>query len=133
MKKVLVTGCFDILHAGHVATLQWARGQGDWLIVAVNSDDSVRRLKGEKRPVIPFLERSLVISALECVNLTVRMDEDTPERIIQYFRPAIMVKGPEFLGREQDIPCRHLVEIRIAPPLFTDHTTDIVRRLSCLK
>jgi len=92
-KIVMTNGCFDILHAGHVTYLEQARRLGDRLIVAVNTDDSVRRLKGEGRPVNPLERRMAVLAALGCVDWVVAFSEDTPERLICRVGPDVLVKG----------------------------------------
>lgn len=93
---VMTNGCFDILHAGHIQYLQAARALGDILIVAVNSDDSVRRLKGNERPVNTCEDRMKVLAALKCVDLVVEFDEDTPERLISVVLPTVLTKGGDY-------------------------------------
>ncbi|HEB97948.1 MAG TPA: D-glycero-beta-D-manno-heptose 1-phosphate adenylyltransferase, partial [Thiotrichales bacterium] len=93
-------GCFDILHAGHVGYLAEARRLGDRLIVAVNDDDSVRRLKGEGRPVNPLERRMAVLAALESVDWVVPFSEDTPERLICEVQPDVLVKGGDYRPEE---------------------------------
>ena len=93
---VMTNGCFDILHAGHVAYLQEARRLGDRLIVAVNDDDSVRRLKGATRPINPLDHRMAVLAALQCVDWVAPFTEDTPERLICRVRPDYLVKGGDY-------------------------------------
>ncbi|SUB83618.1 Bifunctional protein hldE [Pragia fontium] len=95
-KVVMTNGCFDILHAGHVSYLANARKLGDRLIVAVNSDASTRRLKGETRPVNPLAQRMIVLSALESVDWVVSFDEDTPQRLIADILPDLLVKGGDY-------------------------------------
>lgn len=95
-KIVMTNGCFDILHAGHVEYLQRARALGDRLIVAVNSDNSVRRLKGKARPVVPLDSRMKLLSALACVDWVIAFDEDTPENLINTLLPDILVKGDDY-------------------------------------
>ncbi|MDI6854118.1 MAG: D-glycero-beta-D-manno-heptose 1-phosphate adenylyltransferase [Deltaproteobacteria bacterium] len=106
-KKVVFTnGCFDLLHVGHVQYLEEARSLGDALIVAVNTDDSVRRLsKGSGRPVNPEADRARVLAALACVDRVVLFPEDTPREIIAELQPDVLVKGgdyrlEEIVGRE---------------------------------
>src|SRR5690606_32691213 len=89
-------GCFDWLHAGHLKTLETARGLGDVLVVGVNSDASVRRLKGPERPVVPQEQRALMVAALECVDFVVIFDDLTAERLVRTLRPAWYVKGGEY-------------------------------------
>lgn len=95
-KVVMTNGCFDILHAGHVSYLANARKLGDRLIVAVNSDASTRRLKGETRPVNPLEQRMIVLSALEAVDWVVPFEEDTPQRLIAEVLPDLLVKGGDY-------------------------------------
>ncbi len=90
---VMTNGCFDILHAGHVTYLQQAREQGDRLIVAVNVDETVRKLKGEDRPVNPLEHRMRMLAALECVDWVLPFEEETPTRLICEVLPDILVKG----------------------------------------
>ncbi|WP_394129190.1 bifunctional D-glycero-beta-D-manno-heptose-7-phosphate kinase/D-glycero-beta-D-manno-heptose 1-phosphate adenylyltransferase HldE [Shewanella maritima] len=95
-RVVMTNGCFDILHAGHVSYLQEARAQGDRLIVAVNDDDSVRRLKGEGRPVNPVDRRMAVLAGLGAVDWVVPFTEDTPQRVIAKLLPDLLVKGGDY-------------------------------------
>jgi D-beta-D-heptose 7-phosphate kinase / D-beta-D-heptose 1-phosphate adenosyltransferase len=97
---VAAGGCFDLLHAGHIATLQSARSLGDFLVVCLNSDASVRRLKGPRRPLVPQADRARVLNALECVDAVVVFDEDTPVEILGRLRPHIWVKGGDYAGVE---------------------------------
>ena len=97
---IMTNGCFDILHAGHVNYLQQARELGDRLVVAVNADDSVRRLKGEDRPVNSLQQRMTVLSALECVDWVVPFSEDTPERLYCRLLPDVIVKGGDYRPEE---------------------------------
>jgi len=103
---VFTNGCFDILHAGHIRLLEQARAEGDVLVVGVNSDASVKRIKGETRPVIGEEERAEALLALECVDRVVIYDEDTPLAVINAIRPDILVKGADWaldqiVGREE--------------------------------
>ncbi|MFR2695372.1 MAG: D-glycero-beta-D-manno-heptose 1-phosphate adenylyltransferase, partial [Proteus mirabilis] len=93
---VMTNGCFDILHAGHVSYLANARKLGDRLIVAVNSDASTKRLKGESRPVNPLEQRMTVLGALGAVDWVVAFEEDTPQRLIASVLPDILVKGGDY-------------------------------------
>ena len=96
-KKVVFTnGCFDLLHAGHVKYLQKARSFGDLLVLGLNSDASVRRLKGDKRPLINEAERGHILSALDCVDYVVIFHEDTPLKLIETLKPAVLVKGGDY-------------------------------------
>ncbi|NUN08285.1 MAG: D-glycero-beta-D-manno-heptose 1-phosphate adenylyltransferase [Ignavibacteriaceae bacterium] len=96
-KKVVFTnGCFDILHAGHVDYLTKARACGDALIVGLNSDSSVRRIKGEKRPIINEEERAFLLSSLSVVDYVALFDEDTPFEIISDLIPDVLIKGADW-------------------------------------
>jgi D-beta-D-heptose 7-phosphate kinase/D-beta-D-heptose 1-phosphate adenosyltransferase len=97
---VMTNGCFDILHAGHVHYLNEARKLGDRLIVAVNTDDSVKRLKGPDRPINSTHNRMLVLDALGCVDWVVAFDEDTPNTIIDAIVPDKLVKGGDYIIEE---------------------------------
>lgn len=107
-RLVFANGCFDVLHAGHVQFLQSARREGDLLLVAVNADDSVRRLKGSSRPVNPLADRMLVLAALEAVDHVVAFDEETPEALIRETTPDVLVKGEDW--REKGVVGREWVE-----------------------
>ena len=95
-RVVFTNGCFDILHAGHVAYLEEAAKLGDRLIVAVNDDASVKRLKGPGRPVVPVAGRSRVLAGLGCVDWVVEFSEDTPESLLNLIKPDILVKGGDY-------------------------------------
>jgi len=103
-KLVFTNGCFDILHAGHVSYLQFARQQGDALVVGLNADASVRRAKGPERPIHTAAERALVLGALECVDYIIIFHEDEPAPLIGRILPDILVKGADWAhyvsGRE---------------------------------
>ena len=100
-KKVVFTnGCFDILHTGHVTYLEKARKLGDLLVVGVNSDASVRRLKGPTRPVNSQKDRARVLSSLRCVDRVVVFNEDTPEKLIRKIRPDVLVKGGDWKKKD---------------------------------
>lgn len=105
-KKVVFTnGCFDILHVGHVRYLRKAKNQGDILVIGLNTDRSVREIKGEKRPVVPEKERAEVLAALEFVDYVVLFDEPDPLRLIEALEPNVLVKGADWpksriIGRE---------------------------------
>lgn len=96
---VFTNGVFDLLHPGHVDVLAGARRQGDALIVALNSDASVRRLKGPARPVRSEAERAYVIAALEAVDAVITFQEDTPLEVIRRLRPQVLVKGGDYDAR----------------------------------
>lgn len=99
-KLVFTNGCFDIIHSGHLHTLEFARNKGDKLIAAVNSDESVKRLKGDTRPILCLSERMKLLAALDCVDFVVSFDEDTPQKLIEDLRPDVLVKGSDWMGKE---------------------------------
>jgi len=100
-KRVVFTnGCFDLLHPGHIESLETARALGDALIVGINSDASVRALKGPGRPVIPAEERAEILSSLECVDAVLIFDEPTPQRVIAALLPDVLVKGGDWPGNQ---------------------------------
>ena len=132
-KRVVFTnGCFDVLHAGHVNYLAWSREQGDALIVGLNSDASVRKLKGERRPLVPFEDRARLLLALRSVDAVVEFAERTPEVILDRIKPDVHVKSSQY--REDELPERTVVlanggEIRLAPHLPGHSTTDIIAQI----
>ena len=102
---VFTNGCFDLLHVGHIRYLQQARRMGDLLVVGINSDDSVRRLKGPSRPVQPEQDRAEILAGLESVDYVVSFDQDTPIALIDRLEPDVLVKGADWpvdqiVGRE---------------------------------
>ena len=104
-KLVFTNGCFDILHSGHVDYLSKARQFGDYLVVGLNSDFSVKNIKGEKRPIINEIERATLLDNLKCVDYVTFFNEDTPEQLITSLIPDILVKGADWdldkiVGRE---------------------------------
>ena len=132
-KKVVFTnGCFDLLHAGHVKYLQKARKIGDILVLGLNSDTSVRRLKGEKRPLIGEEERAHILAALDCIDYVVLFDEDTPLELIKLLRPYVLAKGGDYTP--ETVVGRELVESyggRVELVSFVDgkSTTNIIERV----
>ena len=132
-KRVVFTnGVFDVLHSGHVEYLAWARAQGDALIVGVNRDESVRAIKGERRPIVPFAGRARLLCALRSVDAVVGFSERTPEVTLDRIRPDIHVKSAQY--REDELPERTVVlqhggEIRLAPHLSGHSTTDVIAEI----
>jgi D-beta-D-heptose 7-phosphate kinase/D-beta-D-heptose 1-phosphate adenosyltransferase len=132
-KKIVFTnGCFDILHIGHARYLYAARELGEFLIVAVNSDSSVKTIKGPDRPVMNQAERSEMLAALECVDMVVIFDEDNPLEVIKYLMPDILVKGGDW--KEEDIIGADVVraaggEVRRIPFINGFSTSDIIKKI----
>lgn len=132
-KRVVFTnGVFDVLHAGHVSYLAWARSQGDALILGLNTDDSVRRIKGEKRPIVPFAERARVLSALRSVDAIVGFSQRTPETLLDRIAPDVHVKSAQYREDElpeRDVVLRHGGVIQLAPHIEGASTTDTIARI----
>jgi D-beta-D-heptose 7-phosphate kinase/D-beta-D-heptose 1-phosphate adenosyltransferase len=131
-RVVMTNGCFDILHPGHVRYLQEAAQLGDRLVVAVNSDASVRRLKGDSRPIVPLQARIEVLAALRCVDWVIPFEEDTPQRLICAVRPDILVKGGDYRPDEiAGADCVQAAGGQVKVLSFWDgfSTTDIVNQI----
>ena len=135
--KVVVwtNGCFDLLHRGHVHSLRAARDLGDILVVGINSDDSVRQLKGATRPIVPASERVEVLAALECVDYVVVFDELTPEAALARLQPDIHCKGTDYAPPGgKAFPEAKVVEsygghIEFIPLIDFTSTSSIIRRI----
>jgi rfaE bifunctional protein nucleotidyltransferase chain/domain len=136
-KLVLTNGCFDLLHAGHVRYLQAARALGDALAVAINSDDSVRALKGEGRPLNTESDRAEVVAALACVDFAVIFPEVRVTRLIEKVRPSIYVKGGDYTPatlhpEEHEALEKAGAEIRILPFEPGHSTSGLIERMKGL-
>ena len=132
-KKVVFTnGCFDILHAGHTRYLREAKKLGDVLILALNSDSSVRAIKGEKRPIVPETERAEVVASLASVDYVTIFDELTPLELIEMLQPDVIVKGGDWA--EQDIVGAEAVarwggRVAIMPEIKGASTTNVIEKV----
>jgi len=131
-KVVLTNGCFDILHVGHVRYLQDARALGDVLVVAINSDSSMRQIKDSGRPILSQEERVALVSALRCVDYVVVFDEPDVSRVLDVLRPSIHAKGTDYT--EQTVPERDTVlsyggAVRITGDPKNHSTHDIIERI----
>jgi D-beta-D-heptose 7-phosphate kinase/D-beta-D-heptose 1-phosphate adenosyltransferase len=131
-KIVMTNGCFDILHAGHVTYLEQAKAQGDRLIVAMNDDDSVKRLKGEGRPINPIDRRMAVLAGLSAVDWVVPFGEDTPRNLLHMFKPDVLVKGGDYSIDEvvgAEIVEEYGGEVRVLSLVDSCSTTAIVEKI----
>lgn len=132
-KRVVFTnGCFDLLHPGHIYNLEAARALGDYLIVGINSDETVRILKGPDRPVMPQAERAEILASLECVDAVVIFDELSPQKVIGALLPDILVKGNDWPGNQ--IVGREAVEAAGGKVVLLDNvpgysTTEILEKI----
>lgn len=128
-KLAFTNGCFDILHPGHVSMLEFAKSKGDKLVVAVNSDASVKRLKGPTRPVNVMEDRMAVLAAMECVDFVVAFEEDTPLETLKRVQPEVLVKGADYAV--EDIVGHDLVsEVHRAPIIQGKSTTSIINKVT---
>jgi rfaE bifunctional protein nucleotidyltransferase chain/domain len=131
-RVVLANGCFDLLHVGHVRYLEEARALGDVLIVGVNSDAAVRRLKGPGRPLLPASERAEMLAALRAVDHVVVFDEDTADRLVALLRPAVHAKGTDYTA--ETVPERPSVlaaggQVAIAGDAKRHSTRDVIAEI----
>jgi len=131
-RVVFTNGVFDLLHRGHAEYLEDARAFGDRLVVGVNTDASVRRLKGPSRPIVGEQDRAALVRSLACVDLVVLFDDDTPQRLIEAVKPAVLVKGADYAPA--DIVGREFVEshggrVTTVPLREGLSTSEIVKRI----
>ncbi len=135
LRVVFTNGCFDILHAGHIRLFREAKKQGDVLIVALNDDQSVRRLKGPSRPIFPLVERWEILEAIESIDYLTSFAEDTPQKIIAALLPDVLVKGGDW--KLEEVVGRKEVEaaggrVVIVPYLRGHSSSSIMRRVARL-
>jgi len=134
-RVVFTNGCFDLLHPGHIQTLEAARGLGDALIVGINSDASVRKLKGAGRPVVCELERAEILAALECVDAVVIFNDLTPRETIAALLPDVLVKGGDWaddqiIGREEvEAAGGQVTSVPVVPVYSTTAILQSIRNL----
>ena len=134
-RVVFTNGCFDLLHPGHIETLEKARSFGDALVVGVNSDRSVREMKGQGRPILPERERAELLAALECVDGVVIFDEPTPRETIAALLPDILAKGGDWaseaiVGREEvEAAGGKVISIPVLAGFSTTATLEKIRKL----
>lgn len=131
-KLVFTNGCFDLLHQGHLQTLSAARGMGHILILGLNTDESVKRLKGENRPIQDEQTRAMVLAALTMVDAVVLFDEETPLRLIEQITPDVLVKGGDYKAEDvvgYNWVTQHGGQVQIIPLLPGHSTTATTQRL----
>lgn len=131
-KVVFTNGCFDLIHPGHIGYLREARNLGDLLVVAINSDLSIQRIKGPLRPILSETERAIVIAALEMVSYVTIFDEETPHKVISTLLPDVLVKGGDWsldkiVGRQEVEDAGG--KVHSLPYLAGASTTDIITRI----
>lgn len=131
-RVVFTNGVFDMLHAGHVRSLAGAASLGDVLVVGLNDDESVRRLKGDKRPIVTLAQRAEVLAALAAVAFVAPFSEDTPENLIRDVRPDILVKGRDYEGKTvvgADFVQSYGGRVELMPMVPNVSTTDLVAEI----
>jgi len=132
-KRVVFTnGCFDLIHLGHIKYFQFARKQGDLLVVGVNTDEGIRRLKGPKRPIINEADRLGVLEELESIDYLIKFDEDTPRRLIEQIRPDVLVKGADYPKEKVvgwDIVESYGGTVALAPLVDGKSTSAVIQRI----
>lgn len=126
-KTVFTNGCFDIIHVGHVELLSFCKTFGA-VIVGINSDESVRRLKGQSRPINSLEDRIKILNSIKYVDSVIPFDEDTPLNLILKLKPDIVVKGGDY--KEHEVVGFGLAEIRIFPFIPSFSSTNLIKRLS---
>lgn len=128
MKKVFTNGCFDILHRGHVDYLKRSKALGDYLIVGLNSDASVKRLKGASRPINNQEDRKFILENLSCIDEVIIFDEDTPYELIKKVKPNVLTKGGDYLIK--DVVGYDIVELTYIIPYTNGYsTTNMIERI----
>ncbi len=132
-KKIVFTnGCFDLIHKGHIILLQKAKSQGDLLVIAINSDDSIRKLKGKNRPIFPDYERAEILASFWMVDFVTIFSEETPYKIISELKPDVLVKGGDW--KIAEVVGRDIVEanggrVVIIPQVEGSSTSEIIGRI----
>jgi D-beta-D-heptose 7-phosphate kinase/D-beta-D-heptose 1-phosphate adenosyltransferase len=125
---VFTNGVFDIIHPGHIKLLKMSKSFGDILIVALNSDNSVKKIKGSSRPIMPLEDRIEIISSIMYVDLVVSFEEDTPYEIIKFLKPDVLVKGGDY--RLDNVVGREIVkEVKLVDYVSTYSTTNVIKRI----
>jgi D-beta-D-heptose 7-phosphate kinase/D-beta-D-heptose 1-phosphate adenosyltransferase len=127
-KYVFTNGCFDILHVGHIETLRYAKSKGDKLIVGLNTDESVSRLKGKTRPILTFEERSYLLASLEFVDYVIGFNEDTPHELINKIEPDVLVKGGDYTV-ESVVGTELVNQVYLTKLVENKSTTNIIKKI----
>ena len=129
-KKIVFTnGCFDILHAGHVKSIEFAKSKGDILVLGLNSDSSVKRLKGPKRPVNKQADRAIVLAALGAVDAVCIFSQDTPLELIKLVKPDVLVKGADYKNKEV-VGSEYAGKVVLFPLLKGRSTTNLINKMA---
>ncbi len=132
-KKIAFTnGCFDIMHVGHVTYLQKAKKGNRILVVGLNSDSSVKQIKGKQRPIVPEAERAAVLAALTCVDYVIIFHEDNPFNVISELRPDVIIKGADWKGKEvigSDVVTSYGGKVELLPYIDGASTSKIIKRI----
>ncbi len=133
---VMTNGCFDILHAGHIEYLYKSRKLGDKLLIAVNSDKSVKLLKGSKRPIINFKDRIKILSSLVFVDFIIKFDSKTPDELYKIIKPNILTKGDEYKKISLIAGSKHVIEsggkVKLIKMKKNYSTTNIIKKIKCI-
>lgn len=129
-KKIVFTnGCFDILHAGHVSSIEFAKSKGDILVLGLNSDASVKRLKGPKRPINKQADRALVVASLGAVDAVCLFSQDTPLELIKIVKPDVLVKGADYKNKEV-VGEQFAGRVVLFPLVKGRSTTNLINKIS---
>ena len=142
-RGVFTNGCFDLVHLGHVRYLQEARSLGDFLILALNSDESTRQLKGPGRPLVPERERAEILAALRCIDYVTIFSDATASNLVGLLQPAVYVKGGDYAGAQGNTPDMNRLpeakvvqayggEVRLIPYIANHSTTELIAKIKQL-
>jgi D-beta-D-heptose 7-phosphate kinase/D-beta-D-heptose 1-phosphate adenosyltransferase len=124
---VFTNGCYDLLHCGHLRTFQYARSIGNHVVVGINSDASVRAIKGSNRPIIGQSERKEIVESIRYVDEVILFDELTPLRLVEAIKPDIIIKGEDW--KDKQVIGSHIAEVKFVPILKNYSTTEIIERI----
>ena len=130
-KLVATNGCFDLLHAGHIETLSYAKKQGDKLCVLVNSDESIKQIKGDKRPILSLDKRLQMLASLDMIDYIISFDEQTPENVLRKFMPDVLVKGAEY-NNKNIVGSTFIKEIKLAPMVSGFSTSTLIEKIKSI-